>query len=50
MKIINKSFRFFAEEDLIARRVFNQAPLKYIVGEKVTRVFKEVYSRDRGEH
>lgn len=49
MKIKRKSSRFFLEEGLRLRD-FNQATLKCITGNEVTRVLKEVHARDDGEH
>lgn len=49
MEVQRKSSRFFVEDGLLFRTGFNQPPLRYIVGDKVARVLKEVYFGD-SEH
>lgn len=48
--IKKRSSKFFVVEGLLFMRGFNQAPLRYIAGNDVTRVLKEVYFEDYGEH
>lgn len=41
-----KSVRLFIEDGLLFRMRFNQAPLRCIAGNEVTKVLKEIHSRD----
>lgn len=50
MNIQRKSLDFLAEDDMLFRRGFNQALLRYIAGDKVTRVLEEVHSGECGRH
>lgn len=50
MKAKRKSSRFFAEEGFLFRKGFKQSPLRYLSGDDVVRVLKEVYVEVRGEH
>lgn len=50
MKTKRKSSRLIVEEDLLLRRGFNQAPMRYPPGNEMTMVIKKVHFKDCCEH